>query len=280
MKVLVAGASGNLGRELLTELRRRGHATRALVRDPARLPDGLADEVSVADAAADPLDAACAGVDAVLSALGGSSRVDRGPRRPFHELDTVPNLRLLDAATRAGVGRFAYVTVLNADRMRGNAYVDAHEAVVEALRASPLPATVIHANGFFSAYDELLDLARTGRARLLGDPDRLSNPIADADLAAACVRALEDGVPDVAVGGPETLTRRQEFELALVAAGRPPRVKRVPAPLTRTVAAVLRPIDPRRAAMVDFARRVWSIDMVGPPHGERTLADHLRARAA
>ena len=93
------------------------------------------------------------------------------------------------------------------------------------------------------------------------------------------MRALEDGVPDVTVGGPETLTRRQELELALAAAGRPPRVRRVPAPLTRALVAVLRPVDPRRAAMVDFARRVWSIDMVGPPHGERTLADHLRERA-
>src|SRR5688500_6281007 len=144
MKVLVAGATGHLGRELLAELRRRGHATRALTRDAARAPD--ADEVAVADAARDPLDAAVAGVDAVFSALGGSSRVDRGPRRPFRELDTVPNLNLLRAAERAGVERFGYVTLLEADRLRGNAYVDAHEAVVEALAASPVAATIVRAN--------------------------------------------------------------------------------------------------------------------------------------
>jgi uncharacterized protein YbjT (DUF2867 family) len=107
MRVLVAGATGHLGRAVVAELRGRGHRARALGRDAARAPD--ADEVAVADAARDPLAAAVAGVDAVLSALGGTSRVDRGPRRPFHALDTEPNLALLRAAERAGVERFAYV---------------------------------------------------------------------------------------------------------------------------------------------------------------------------
>jgi uncharacterized protein YbjT (DUF2867 family) len=281
VRVLVAGASGHLGRELLAELRRRGHTTRALVRDEARLPAGAADEVAVADAAAGgpPLDAAVAGVDAVFSALGGPSRVDRGPRAPFHALDTVPNLNLLRAAEQAGVGRFAYVTILHADRMRDNAYADAHEQVVDALRASAVDATIIRANGFFSAYDELLDLARKGRARLLGDPGARSNPIHDADLAAACADALESGVAEVAVGGPETLTRSEELELALAAAGRPGKVKRVPAPVAKLSAKALRPFDPRRAAMLDFLWTIASMDMVAPPHGERRLGEYLRAQS-
>ena len=278
MHVLVAGASGHLGRALVAELARRGHRTRALVRDPSRAP--RADEVAVADASRDPLDEAVAGVDVVFSALGGTSRVDRGPRTPFHELDTVPNLNLLRAAEAAGVERFGYVTLLNADELRGNPYVDAHEAVVDALRESIPAATVIRANGFYSAYDELLDMARKGRARVVGDPERRSNPVHDDDLAAACADALEAGAGEVEVGGPETLTRRDEVELVNEIAGRGRRAKRMPAALTRGGALVLRPVDPRRAAMLDFIHRVCSIDMIGPAHGERTLGDYLRERAA
>jgi uncharacterized protein YbjT (DUF2867 family) len=276
--VLVAGATGHLGRELVAELRRRGHRTRALVRDAARAPG--ADEVAVADAAKDDLADAVAGVDTVFSALGGSSRVDSGPRRSFHELDTLPNLALLRAAEAAGMKRFGYVALLNAPRLRGNAYVDAHEEVVDALRASPLAATIVRANGFFSAYDELLDMARKGRARIVGDPDRLSNPIHDSDLAAACADALDGGADEVEVGGPETMTRREELELVNEAAGRGRTAKRMPTVLTRGGALLLRPVDPRRAAMLDFVQRICTIDMVGPPHGERRLADYLRERAS
>lgn len=277
MRVLVAGAGGHLGRALVAELRERGHRTRALVRDPARAPE--ADEVAVADAARDPLDEAVAGVDAVFSALGGTSRFDRGPRRPFRALDTVPNLALLRAAEQAGVERFAYVSLLNAHRLRGNAYVDAHEEVVDALVASRVAATVIRANGFFSAYDEMLDLAQKGRARVIGDPEARSNPIADDDLAAACADAFERDDGEAEVGGPETLTRREEVELVNEAAGRGRTAKRMPSLVPRAGALLLRPADPRRAAILDFLHRVCTIDMVGPPHGSRTLAEHLRTRA-
>jgi uncharacterized protein YbjT (DUF2867 family) len=280
MIVLVAGASGHLGRELLTELRRRGHTTRALVRDPSRLPAGAADEVVVADAARDDLGDACRGADVVISVLGGTSRFGAGPRTPFHESDTKPNLRLLETAEEAGVGRFAYVTLLGADQLRGNPYVDAHEDVVDALRGRPIAHTIIRANGFFSIYDEMLDAVRKGRFRILGDPDRLHNPVHDADLAVACVDALEEGAEEVEVGGPETLTRRQEAELAYAAVGKDAgRIGRMPTPLVRGLAAIMRPVDPRRAAIADMTVRICSIDAVGPAHGERRLGEYLRERA-
>ena len=278
MHVLVAGASGHLGRELVAELRRRGHTVRALVRDRARAPE--ADDVVVADAATDPLEAAVRDIDAVFSVLGGTSRVDRGPRKPFRELDTVPNLRLLRAAEGARAGRFAYVALLNGDRLRANPYAGAHEEVVDALVASPLPSTVVRANGFFSAYDEALDLARKGRLRLVGDPGARSNPIHDADLAHACADALEAGVDEVEVGGPQTMTREEEIQLVLAAAGRDGAIKRMPRVATRAATLALRPFDPRRAAMIDFLDRICSMDMVARPHGDRSLRDYLKVLSA
>ena len=74
MKVAVLGATGRTGRPLVTELRRRGHDVRALVRDPAAFSvagvDVVAGSVTYQVAMTDLL----AGVDAVMSALGPTQK--------------------------------------------------------------------------------------------------------------------------------------------------------------------------------------------------------------
>jgi len=70
MKVLVLGATGGTGREIVRELKDRGHAPVALVRSPDKAQE-LGVPLVTGDAR-DPkvLDAALAGCDAVISALG------------------------------------------------------------------------------------------------------------------------------------------------------------------------------------------------------------------
>ena len=285
MTVLVAGAAGALGRELVAELRERGRAVRALVRSPERAAglDVGADSV-VADLT-DPegdLARACAGVHTVISAAGQSTAIGRRPdRRDFGAVDLAGNLRLLDAASAAGVRRFLYVSIFNAARLRGLRYVDAHEQFAERLLASELDATIVRANGFFSSYRDLLDAAATGRpVPLLAGGSARSNPIHEADLAAACIDALDAGAREVDVGGPETLTRREEAELAFRAADREPRTRPLPAWIARAGAAALRPVDPRRSSVLAFLAAINAIDMIAPASGTRRLGDYLTEHAS
>ncbi|KAI1151669.1 NAD(P)-binding protein [Nemania diffusa] len=96
MLVLVAGATGNIGQKLLASLLRRGHQVRALARSPptalpaatARQLERFVQGTSYHDVAA--LDAACAGVDAVVCAYAGAP-----------ELQVEGQLFLLRAAARA-----------------------------------------------------------------------------------------------------------------------------------------------------------------------------------
>jgi uncharacterized protein YbjT (DUF2867 family) len=273
--VLLAGATGALGRELLRELRDRGTATRALVRKPG-VVEGDHVVADLADERAG-LDAACRGVDTVISVAGQSTATGRiADRRTYDAVDHRGNARLLEAARRAGAQRFLYVSIFNAERLRGLAYVDAHERFVERLQASGLEATIVRANGFFAAYRDLYDIAAAGRPVPLVDGGRArSNPIHEADLARACLEALDAGATSVDVGGPETLTRREEAELAFAAAGREPRTRPLPRPIARAGTALLRPLDPRRAAILAFLARINGIDMVAPAYGSRRLGDYL-----
>jgi len=67
MKVILYGATGNSGSRILKELMARGHQVTAVVRDPTKLPAGVASkqgDLSNVDAIA----ASIAGADAVVSA--------------------------------------------------------------------------------------------------------------------------------------------------------------------------------------------------------------------
>ena len=75
MNVTVFGATGGVGSRLVEELRSRGHAVTAYVRNPSKVPAGWGDAVTVitgelSDASA--VERAVQGADAVVSALGPS----------------------------------------------------------------------------------------------------------------------------------------------------------------------------------------------------------------
>ncbi|GGN83858.1 NADH-flavin reductase [Streptomyces albiflavescens] len=80
MKLTVFGATGGIGQEIVRQALDSGHQVTAVVRDPARLTvTGVGLEVFRADLKdLEPLRAAVAGRDAVLSGLGARSRKDAG----------------------------------------------------------------------------------------------------------------------------------------------------------------------------------------------------------
>lgn len=282
-RVLVAGATGQLGRHVAGELGRRGWRVRALARDPGRLAAlGLPAEGAIRGDLADPasLRAACAGVDAVVSCAGASMRLGGlRDRRGFAEVDRDGNRALLEAARAAGVRRFVYVSVFGADRLRDTAYVDAHEQFVEALAASGMEHAVVRPTGFFSFLGELVRMAAKGRGAIIGDGGALTNHVHEADVAAACADALAGDAREIALGGPETFTRREMVEMAFRAVGRAPRIVRVPPAAFRTVAALAGPVNPRIAALLEFGTEVSLVDCVAPARGTHRLEDYFRTVA-
>src|SRR5262245_51272707 len=107
--ILIAGASGHLGKSVARELKGRGVRVRAMVRR-SLAPEALgADEVVVADALDPPsLAAAVDGVGAVFSCLGASVQPSlRHGRASYGDVDTPANCNLIAAASRGSVTRFA-----------------------------------------------------------------------------------------------------------------------------------------------------------------------------
>jgi uncharacterized protein YbjT (DUF2867 family) len=267
-QVLVAGATGYLGRHLVRALKARGHSVRALVR-PGKRVSG-ADEHFEADVTRpETLLGACDGMDAVFSALGITRQKDPVD---FFDIDYRANLSLLDEAIAAGVARFGVIAVAGREACRGLAIVEAKERFVAELSTARVDGLVVRATGFFSDMEEVFAMARRGRVFLFGSGRARINPVHGADAADACADALLGSEREVATGGPDVLTWESVARLAFDTLGRPPRIVRVPAGVARAALAPLRMISRRTWDVASFVLRVGTHDVIAPVGGTRRLA--------
>ncbi|ONI90013.1 nucleoside-diphosphate sugar epimerase [Saccharothrix sp. ALI-22-I] len=104
MKVLVVGASGLVGQQVVGRLRERGHEVTSVARTARDGVDHAVDATTATDAEFRSL---LAGHDGVVFAAGADGReVPRKPAYPvFHHGNVAPVVRLLTAAREAGLSR-------------------------------------------------------------------------------------------------------------------------------------------------------------------------------
>lgn len=274
-RVFIAGATGYLGRFLCQEFQARGWHVTALVRKSSLHATLAADHLVEAEATwSETLTGVMAHSDLVVSALGITRQADGVG---YWDVDYQANVNLLDEALRSGVARFAYVHVLNADRMEHVPLVAAKSAFVRKLQTAQIASSVIAPTGYFSDMGDFLSMAKAGRVWLFGNGQNRINPIHGADLAAAIFDCVDQGLAWADIGGPETLTHNDLAELCFQVLGRPARITHLPDAFRRTALWLLPKLAPRRiAGPVQFFLTAGGMNMTAPPHGARLLSDHLQ----
>ena len=130
----------------------------------------------------------CDGIDVLFSSIGITKQKDKVT---FRDVDYQGNVNLLEAAQRAGVKKFVYVSVFNGPNLLHLDIVKAHEDFVEVLQTSGIDYAVLRPTGYFSDMTEFLEMAKKGRVYLIGRGSCRVNPIHGADLAVEFVHALE-----------------------------------------------------------------------------------------
>jgi uncharacterized protein YbjT (DUF2867 family) len=274
MNVLVAGASGIIGREVVRRLAAAGHTVRTLSQDPERAERlrAFTSDIRIADATQPgTLANLCDRVEVVVSALGAPV-LPGAARRSYAAVDLVANRALLDEARRAQVRRFVYVGVFTTPVYADSAYVRAHAEVEGLVRASGLEYGFVRTTGVFGALSELVTMARRGPVPLIGDGRAATNPVHETDVAEAVERAVTAArSTEESLGGPETLTRRQIAELAFAACGRRPRLLAVPVWLMRLIAWLYGLGNRRMADLLAFVIPASTKDCIAPVVGRRML---------
>ena len=281
--VLVAGATGYLGRYVVAELHRRGHLVRAVVRDRDRARregpwgspslDGLVDEWALGNVT-DPRftrDLA-ADVEHVVSALG----VTRQKADPW-QIDNLANLAILNSALKHAVS-FTYINTLGGDRCPAR-LTRAKSAFAQTLSVAEINSQIINPPAYFSDMTEVLAMARRGLVTVLRPTARI-NPIHGADLAVYVVDRMEEGAAGTwDVGGPDVLSWRELAHLAFDAVGKRSRVLTVPAWALPPALRLTGLFSPRLADTARFMAWNMTRDCVAPTTGTHHLADFYAVHA-
>jgi uncharacterized protein YbjT (DUF2867 family) len=153
MKVLVTGATGRVGSEVVKALLQRGAKVRALTRKqpkPGAFPDAV--EIAIGDLN-DPVSVAetIAGVDSLFLLIGGDSVA----------LEATQALTAYGLAKKAGLKHVTYVSVFKSDQFPEVPHFATKYAVEKAIRVGGMPYTILRP-AYFAQNDRGLEPALTG----------------------------------------------------------------------------------------------------------------------
>ncbi|TGK00312.1 SDR family oxidoreductase [Leptospira langatensis] len=282
-RILVVGATGNLGRLVVSELKRKGYWIRVLARSVSKLQilEDEFDDYKIGDIL-DPksMGSAFSGIDAVISCAGASLDLkDFKNKGTFEEINLGGNLNVLRAALNTGVSKFIYTSFLRAKGIQKAEYIRSHDRFSEAIRNSGIDYTIVRPTAFFSILLEFLEFAKKGMGIVIGNGKAKINPIHEKDVAKAVVEALESNEEEINIGGPDILTRDQITELALKVAGRNKKPIHIPIFLNRILIYLLRPFNRRIFQFMQFGNTVHTLDIVGPQYGVLRLEDYFREKS-
>ncbi|MGY5116453.1 NAD(P)H-binding protein [Streptomyces sp. 900105755] len=210
--ILVTGATGTIGRDVVRQLAARGAKVRALTRDPARatVPAGV--EVVRGDHA-DPasLETALAGATAAFLLR---------PPGP----DAGQDAALVAAAREAGVERLVKLSAIATGEAGSGPSAQWHVAGERAVRESGLAWTVLRPSSFASNTLTWLQALRAGEPVPNMTGDGGSGVIDPRDIAEVAVRALLDAGHTgrtYTLTGPEAITVPRQAAVLAEVLGRP-----------------------------------------------------------
>lgn len=283
MKVVLAGACGHLGSEVLKALVANGHqvvAADMVEREIEGLTSGKDFEFKKLDVTnTEALSGICDGAEMVISTVGLTSS---SKTLTNYDIDYKGNLNLLKEAQDAGVRKFVYISVLKADSKKaqdmGVDMLISKRRFEEALIASGMEYLILRPTGYF--YDiahVFMPKIEEGSVSVL-DKQCKANVIDTQDLAEYLVAHMNDPEDKIlSIGGTEVYTYEEIAQMFFDAAGKPCVIKEAPAFLFKMLYTIAKLTKNGKAAVIKFGEWTMTESMVAEDvhYGTKSFKDYI-----
>ncbi|MCS6872838.1 MAG: complex I NDUFA9 subunit family protein [Anaerolineae bacterium] len=258
--ILVTGASGYVGNNLVRRLVQLGKPVRAMVGNVQKALKRLADvephiEIVKGDVTRpETLTEWMKGVDVVIHLV--AIAIEKG-KRTYELLNTQGTINVVEEAKKAGVRRFINMCQNGAYPDVKSRFLRSKGIAQEYVAKSGLDWTAIRPSVIWGPQDEFANV----QARLIkltpivfpivGDGKAQFQPVYVGDVVEAIVRCLEDDSTigkEYELGGPEVLTYEEIVDRVLAALGTRRIKVKVPVPLLRPVVWLMQNVLPNPPA--------------------------------
>lgn len=267
--ILITGATGYIGRHLVSRLVAQGERPRCLVRNIKRassiLPAGTLEFVQGDTTSPASLGTAVQGVDTIVHTAFITADLKQSAGNRYQETNVQGTANLIEAAKKAGVKRIIVISGLGTKPDKPGSYMQGRYLAEKMVKESGLDWTIIQPSVLFGKdapfIKGLTDLIRTAPVvPLIGGGKIMFQPIYVEDVVTVIIKVLQE--PErtknktYTIGGPAYYSFTQIID-ALLQAMHKKRI-RVPAPtpLVGIGAAVMEAVLPKppltKAAMILF----------------------------
>lgn len=261
MKVVLAGAFGKLGTDILMELCRQGHEVVAADLTEKKLEGYTYTSRKIDVTNPKTLDGLCDGAEVLISTVGltGTSATITN-----YDIDYEGNRNLLKEAQKANVKTFVYISVIKADSAPKVPMLHAKYLFEEELKKSGMNYVIHRPTGYF--YDiakVFMPMIEKGEVTLLGKKTAYANVLDTPDFASFIVAHMQDEKKMLDVGGKETYSYEELAHLFFAAAKKEPVIKRAPEFLFDMLAWVNKWKKNGKEAILKFSKWTLTNDLVG-----------------
>jgi len=281
MKVVLAGAFGNLGAEILKCLVADGHEIIAADLKEATVAgcEGKYTFAPIDATKPETLKGLCEGADVVITTMGltGAST-----RFTAYDIDQKGNLNLYEECKRAGVKKFNYVSVISCDEKGAEEVPMLHAKflVEQEIKKQPMDYVIYRPTGYF------YDIAKVfkpyidkGEMQLLKGYGGVKANVVDCpDFAQFIVDHMMDTNVTYNVGGKETYTYEEMAKMCFDAAGKPMKIKWAPIWLFGILANLPKIKKAGKHDIILFSKWTLSHDLVGDTCiGDKSFAEYIQS---
>ena len=262
--ILVTGATGYIGRRIVSRLVEQGQEVRCLVRTSSDLSPLKGLQVhrgEVADPAS--LRSACEGIETVVHTVG---IIREQGANTFQRTNHIGTQNLVEAARGAGVKRLVYLSAIGAGPDPKLPYLYSKWQGEQVVSASEISHVILRPSIVFGRGDEFINaLAAAVRlgpvVPIIGSEKNRFQPIFVDDLVRCVEGVLKDEAYDgrvLELGGPEHLTYQDIVDTIIRTFGRRRLKVRVPLIAMRLLAPLLGlltphpPITPAQLKMINL----------------------------